>query len=179
MLGLQAYFLVLLAVDPLQIPHEAGLYYLNEKGLTRIEGGAVSLERGGSRLKSKATLGKRGRRIVNGEIPGETAELKVQSTPVFYYRTSAESETSGGAGDLVLVKLKISHGHREFEISTEGEWKGSSGVSLRSQLEFHKRQVENGVYKLLPAQDLGPGEYGLYLFRGHDLPGLIYCFSVE
>lgn len=176
---MQAILVILLFAltsDAVQIPADPGLYYLN--GPTRIEGRPVALARTGSRLKSSATLGIKSRNV-SAQILGARAEHKVISTPVFYYRVAPGSETVGGVGDLVLVKLKRQRGHRQFEISAQGEWQAASGISLRSQVEFYKKQAESGLYKLVPARDLEPGEYGFYLFRGHDLPGLIYDFSVE
>lgn len=174
-----AILLFLLAADPVDVPPDPGLYYLNPGGLARIEGRTVSLDRKGSRLTSSATLGIKGDRKVNAQILGEHAEQKVVSAPVFYYRAPAAKETLGGVGDLVLVKLKTRKRRREFEISREEDWKSSAGISLKSQVEFYKKQVDSAVYKLVPAESLEPGEYGFYLFRGYDLPGLIYDFSVE
>ncbi len=165
------------AVDPVRIPSDPGLYYLNPKGVTRIEGRAVTVAQTGSRVPLTGSL-PMNRGKVNAQIIGESAEHKVISTPVFYFRV-ASGEEAAGAGDLVLVKLKTKHSRREFQLSAQRDWQAGSGISLRSQLQFYTKQVERGVYKLVPAQDLERGEYGFYLFRGHDLPGFIYDFSVE
>jgi hypothetical protein len=42
-----------------------------------------------------------------------------------------------------------------------------------------RKQTGPGLYRLTPAKDLERGEYGLSLFRGYDLPGFVYDFSVE
>jgi len=172
--------LVLLAAEAVPVPSDPGLYFLAPGGLTRIEARTVSLASEGNKLTSTATLGvmKRGR--VTAEIVGATAEHKVTSAPVFYYRTAAGSDAARvGPADLVLVKLKSKHDRRRFQISSQSDWKASAGISLRSQVDFSKKQVESGLYKLIPAQDLEPGEYGFYVFRGNDLPGIIYDFAVE
>jgi len=175
-----AILLVLLAVDTVPVPSDPGLYVLGPQGLTRIEARTVSLAAEGSRLRSTATLGVVGKGRVTAEIVGATAEHKATSAPVFYYRTAASSDAArAGPADLVLVKLKRKHDRRRFEVSTHNEWQASAGISLRSQVDFSKKQVESGLYKLIPAQDLKPGEYGFYLFRGNDLPGIIYDFAVE
>ena len=67
---------------------------------------------------------------------------------------------------------------REFTISTEGEWKANTGIPLEAQVQFNSKRVEGGVFRLEPADDLEKGEYGFYLFRGRDLPGFLYDFSV-
>jgi hypothetical protein len=168
---------ILLAVDSVSVPPDSGLYYLNPQGLRRIEGRAVTVEQSHNHVPLKGTLPGQGNKS-KAEILSQRAEDRVSSTPVFYYRVPPGGEAAGAA-DLVLVKLKTTHGHREFDLSSEGEWKASSGIPLRSQLELLRKQVEGGVYRLVPAKDLKPGEYALYLFRGRELPGLIYDFEVE
>lgn len=167
---------IFLAVDWVSVPSEPGLYYLNSQGLSRIEGRAVTVERSHSHVPLKGTLPGQGNKS-KAEILSEHAENRVTPTPVFYYRAPPDSEAAGAA-DLVLVRLKTTHGHREFDLSSEGEWKASAGIPLRSQLEVLRQQVEQRVYRLVPAKDLKPGEYALYLFRGRELPGLIYDFEV-
>jgi len=167
---------ILLTVDSVNVSPDPGLYSLSPQGLTRIEGRAVTVEQSHNHVPLQRTLPRQGNRS-KAEILSERAENRVGSTPVFYYRVPPGGEAAGAA-DLVLVKLKTSHGHREFDLSSEGEWKASSGIPLRSQLELLRKQVEIGVYRLVPAKDLKPGEYALYLFRGRELPGLIYDFEV-
>ena len=169
-------FAIFLAVDWVSVPSDPGLYYLHSQGLRRIEGRAVTVEQSHSHVPLKGTLPGQGNKS-KAEILSEQAEIRVSSTPVFYYRVPPGGEATGAA-DLVLVKLKTTHGHREFDLSSEGDWKASAGIPLRSQLELLREQVEQGVYRLVPAKDLKPGEYALYLFRGRELPGLIYDFEV-
>lgn len=169
--------ILIVATDAVFIPPEPGLYYLNPQGLTRIEGRAVTVEQSHSHVPLKGRLPGQGGRA-KAEILGVRAQAKVSSTPVFYYRVATGSD-GAGAADLVLVRLKAVHGHREFDLSSEGEWKASAGIPLHSQLELLRKQMESGVYKLVPAKDLNSGEYALYLFRGRELPGLIYDFEVE
>ena len=168
---------ILLALDSVPVPPDPGLYYLNPQGLTRIEGRAVTIDQSHSHVPLKGALPGQGSKA-KAQILSEHAEAKVSSTPVFYYRVTSGGE-GAGAADIVLVRLKATHGHREFDLSSEGEWKASAGIPLRAQLELLRKQVERGVYRLVPAKDLGPGEYAFYLFRGRELPGLIYDFEVE
>lgn len=170
-------FLLLLAADSVPVPSDPGLYYLNPKGLARIEGRAVTLSARSHRVPLSGPLPIGGGKV-SAEIIGEGAEQKVTSAPVFYYRVPPGSDATG-AGDLVLIKLKRRRGRRDFELSPSGEWQTNAGISLRSQVQYYAKQVSSGVYKLVPAHDLDAGEYGFYLFRGHDLPGFIYDFAVE
>jgi hypothetical protein len=177
-----AILLALSEVEPVKVPSDPGLYFLHGKELTRIEARHVNLSQGGGggrgpKIPMKSHIPMSGGSRVNAQILGEHAEHTVTAIPVFYYRPAAKEGT--GAADLVLVKLKARKGRREFVVSSAGDWKTSSGIPLRSQVEFFSKQVESGVYQLTASEDLEPGEYGFYLFRGHDMPGLIYDFSVE
>jgi hypothetical protein len=180
MLAAHVLFLLLVAPDSVKVPSDAGLYYVTRAGAERIEGHAVTVAHSGSKLPPLPMKGALpfGGGKVKAEILGEHAEEAVASTPVFYYRVAKGNEAVGAA-DLVLVKLKAKHGRRGFEASSKADWTAGSGVSLSSQVRFSEKQVESGVYKLVPAEDLDPGEYGFYEYRGRDMPGLLYDFSVE
>ena len=170
---------ILLGLFPavsVEVPRDPGLYCLTPQGLVRIEGRSVTVEGGKSKVPLKDSLPGVGSQA-KAEILGEHAAQKVTETPVFYYRAPADAESTG-AGDLVLVKLKPHKNRREFTISEQGEWKANTGIPLQSQVQFNSRAIESGVFRLEPADDLDKGEYGFYLFRGRDLPGFLYDFSV-
>jgi hypothetical protein len=170
---------LLLALSPtenIQVPPDPGLYYLTSQGPVRLEGRAVTVTRPRKKVPLPGPMAVGGGQA-RAEILGASAEREVSSSPVFYYRVPAGSE-SIGAGDLVLVKLRKRGKRREFTVSGQAEWSTSAGIPLRSQVRFNTRQVESGVFRLEPADDLAAGEYGFYLFRGRDLPGLLYDFSV-
>jgi len=174
--------LLAVAVEPVSVPRDAGLYYLHGKELARIEARSVTVSQNGggsgSKIPMKSKIPIAGGSKVSAQIIGEQAEHKVTSIPVFYYRVTPADATVG-TGDLVLVRMKVKRKHREFQLSASGDWKTSAGIPLRSQVEFLSKQVETGGYQLTSAEDLEPGEYGFYLFRSRELPGLIYDFSVE
>jgi hypothetical protein len=169
---------LLLVPQSVLVPDEPGLYYAEANHFTRVEGRAVTLVESGGHIPLKGSLPLAGSSGTKAQILGESAELKVTPTPVFYFRPAKDNEASG-AGDLVLIKLKRRKHCREFEVSSKPDWKASSGIPLKAQVRYYSRQVERGLYKLFPAEDLDPGEYGFYLYRGRDLPGLIYDFAVE
>jgi hypothetical protein len=166
-----------LASDPaIQVPHEAGLYFLTPQGLVRIEGRQVTVASSHKKLPMSGSLPMVGNQS-RAEILGAHANQTATSTPVFFYRAPT-GEESTGAGNLVLVRLRSRGNHREFTISAEAEWNANTGIPLRSQVEFNAKQVESGAFRLEPADDLKTGEYGFYLFRGRDLPGFLYDFTV-
>jgi len=161
------------------LPKEHGLYYQASNGLVPIEGQVVSFARTGSLLSSAVTFSIKSRKT-NVQILGNRPAHTTASRPVFYYRSAPGTESAGGsAGDLVLVRMSIKHNRRQFEIGAAGAWRASSGISIRSQLQVTRKRIEPGLYRLAPADELKPGQYALYLFRGYDLPGFVYDFSVE
>jgi hypothetical protein len=170
-------FIALQAASPVAPPHDPGLYILTPHGLVRLEGRAVSVSRPRKKVPLGGSLPVAGANQTRAEILGGHAAQVVSSTPVFYYRVPAGQESTG-AGDLVLVKLHTRKNLREFIISTDQEYNANTGVPLRSQVQFNAHEVESGVFRLEAADDFDPGEYGFYLFRGRDLPGFLYDFSV-
>lgn len=161
------------------VPKDHGLYYQASNRLLPLEGQVVSFARSGSRLSSSVTFGLKSAKM-NVQILGETSAHTTDSRPVFYYRAAQGTEAAGGsAGDLVLVKMTVKQKRRQFEIAAAGAWRSSQGISVRSQLQVTRKQIEPDLYRLAPAEELSSGEYALYLFRGYDLPGFIYDFSVE
>jgi hypothetical protein len=117
---------------------------------------------------------------VNVQILGESSPHNTSSSPVFYYRAAQATEAAGGsAGDLVLVRMDVKGKRRQFEVSARGAWRASQGISIRSQLQVMRKRTEADLYKLTPAEELTRGEYAFYLFRGYELPGFVYDFTVE
>jgi hypothetical protein len=159
------------------VPPDPGLYYLTPQGPVQLQGRAVTVERSRRKVPLSGKIPGAGGTPMRAEVLGAHAVQQVTTTPVFYFRTPPNDE-SAGAGDLVLVKLH-SRGHRrEFTISSDENWNASEGVPLRAQVQFNSQRVEAGLFRLEPADDLPAGEYGFYLFRGRDLPGFLYAFSV-
>ena len=161
------------------VPKEHGLYYQTPNGLAPIEGQVISFARTGSRLSSAVTFGiKSGK--TNVQILGDRSAHTTGSRPVFYYRAASGTESAGGsAGDLVLVRMSVKHKRRQFEVAAGGAWRASRGISIRSQLQVTRKRLDPDLYLLTAAEELKPGQYACYLFRGYDLPGFVYDFSVE
>jgi hypothetical protein len=166
--------------DP-RIPNGAGLYTVGPgQRLDRIEGRVTSFIRSGSRLASAATLGIHANRV-NTQIPGTHANVTVGPRPTFYYRPV---EDQGGL-DLIMTRLTVQNGRRQFEVGAQGFFRESKGVSVRHQLDFDAKEVEAGLYKIVLTRELEPGQYAFYLLRGREHSsvnegsGFVYCFQVE
>jgi hypothetical protein len=128
----------------LRIPNEVGLWALGPpQGLERIEGRATSFVRTGSRLASAATLGIHANRV-NTQIPGSRANVTLGPTPTFYYRPVKDE----GGLDLILTRLTVKNGRRQFEVGGQGIFRASKGVSVRHQMHFEADEVEPGLHRL-------------------------------
>ena len=166
-------------VDIQSFKDNHGLYYQQPDKLVPIEGQVVSFSRTGSLLSSTVTFGIRSKKA-NVQILGHTSGHVTGREPVFFYRTAAGTEAAGGsAGDLVLLKMTSKGDRRQFEMGAVGDARASSGISIRAQIQVVRKQAEADLYRLSPAQKLEPGEYAFYLFRGYNLPGFLYDFTVE
>jgi hypothetical protein len=165
----------------LGFPAQPGLYAVIKGGqLERIEGRVTSFVRSGSRLASTVTLGIHADRV-NTQIPGSHASVTVSPTPTFYYRPVQDE----GGLDLILTRLTVKNGRRQFEIGAEGAWRKSTGVSVRHQLDFDAKQIEPELYRVVFTHELEAGQYAFYLLRGrehasvYEGSGFVYCFQVE
>lgn len=165
----------------LGVPALPGLYAVVQgRSLQRIEGRVTSFVRSGSRLASTATLGIHANRI-NTQIPGSHASVTVSPTPTFYYRPVADE----GGIDLILTFLTVKNGRRQFEVGAQGVFRKSEGVSVRHQMDFDAKLIEQRLYKIVLTHELETGQYAFYLLRGREHAsveegrGFVYCFQVE
>jgi hypothetical protein len=105
----------------------------------------------------------------------------VSPKPTFYYRPV---EDEGGL-DLILTRLTVKNGRRQFEVGAQGVFRKSTGVSVRHQMDFDANQIEPRLYKIVLTHELETGQYAFYLLRGlehssvHEGNGFVYCFQVE
>ena len=101
--------------------------------------------------------------------------------PAFYYRPVQDE----GGLDLILTRMTIKSGRRQFEVGAQGAWRESRGVSVRHQLDFDAKQVGPHLYKIVLTHELDAGQYAFYLLRGrehasvYEGSGFVYCFQVE
>src|ERR1700689_298116 len=160
-------------------PAEPGMYVEVSGGLTKVIGQIVEFKRSGSLLVGSATAGIKGRKE-NIQLLGPHAQNVVSAQPVFYFMPAKqEAEAGVNAGDLILIRLEEKPKRRQFEIAARGLWRSSSGISLTHQIQLLRDEVNPGVYRIMPATELGQGEYALYLVRGEELAAFVYDFGVQ
>ncbi len=160
-------------------PAEPGMYIEVSGGLTKIIGQIAEFKRSGSLLVSDITVGIKTKKE-NIQLLGPHAQNVVSAQPVFYFMPAKqEAEAGVNAGDLILIRLEEKPQRRQFEIAARGAWRRSSGISLTHQIQLLRDEVTPGVYRIMPATELGQGEYALYLSRGEGMAAFVYDFGVQ
>jgi hypothetical protein len=160
-------------------PAEPGMYIEVSGGLTKIIGQIAEFKRSGSLLVSDITVGIKTKKE-NIQLLGPHAQNVVSAQPVFYFMPAKqEAEVGVNAGDLILIRLEEKPQRRQFEIAARGAWRSSSGISLTHQIQLLRDEVIPGVYRIMPATELGQGEYALYLSRGEGMAAFVYDFGVH
>ena len=158
---------------------EPGMYVEVSGGLTKVIGQIAEFKRSGSLFVNDVTIGIKTRKE-NIQLLGAHAQTMVSAQPVFYFMPAKqEAEAGVNAGDLILIRLEEKPQRRQFEIAARGAWRSSSGISLTHQIQLLREEVNPGVYRIMPATELGKGEYGLYLSRGEGMSAFVYDFGVQ
>jgi hypothetical protein len=160
-------------------PAEPGMYVEVSGGLTKVIGQIVEFKRSGSLFVSDITVGIKTKKE-NIQLLGAHAQNVVSAQPVFYFvPAKQEAEVGVNGGDLILISLEEKPKRRQFEIAARGAWRSSAGISLTHQIQLLREEVNPGVYRIMPATELGQGEYALYLVRGEELAAFVYDFGVQ
>jgi hypothetical protein len=160
-------------------PAEPGMYVEVSGGLTKIIGQIAEFKRSGSLFVSDITAGIKAKKE-NIQLLGPHAQNMVSAQPVFYFMPAKqESDVGVNAGDLILIRLEERPTRRQFEIAARGAWRSSSGISLTHQIQLLREEVNPGIYRVMPATELGQGEYALYLSRGEGMAAFVYDFGVQ
>jgi PDZ domain len=148
-------------------------------GLTKVIGQIAEFKRSGSLFVNDITGGIKTRKE-NIQLLGPHAQNVISAQPVFYFMPAKqEAEVGVNAGDLILIRLEEKAKRRQFEIAARGAWRSSSGISLTHQIQLLREEVNPGVYRIMPATELGQGEYALYLARGEGMAAFVYDFGVQ
>jgi hypothetical protein len=163
---------------------EAGLYYIGDQGVVRIEAKTPYQTRTGSTLVSKLTLGIKAARI-NAMLMGLRSDLQVVSAPKFYMHLGQIMGQSESIGEYYLVKftVKESGARREIEIGSANFTKFQAGFPEKDLFQIDATRLDKDIYLMTPKSALGGGEYGiLQLPQGSSpapLPRKIFDFGVR
>jgi hypothetical protein len=172
-------------------PHAPGIYLLKQGSAGRqmitLEPTASSGERTGGMFKMAMSYGL-AKANYKMAIPGHQATLRVQEprpTFYFYFATTSGSMGQGptNPSDFSLVKLDQKKDRREVIVGQAGITGISSGVSSKDAVAFDAESVRPGVYKVVPKEDLKPGEYAFFFATSAQTMGLtggkLFAFGID
>jgi hypothetical protein len=152
--------------DPM-VPHPSGIYLAGTTRMTRIESTTTRQARTSGMLGSMLTYGLAGMRI-KAAINGPKASLATsERQPVFYFYFDQAAQGLGAAGGAVtspnefsLIRFETRSDKREAVVGSVGLGGAKSGLRDKDQRVFSANQIAPGVYKVVMAEPLTPGEYG-------------------
>jgi hypothetical protein len=153
--------------DPM-VPHPSGIYLAGTTRMTRIESTTTRQARTSGMFGYMLTSGLSGMRV-KAAINGPTAQLRTsERNPVFYFYFDQAAQGLGAAGGAVtspnefsLIRFETKSDKREAVVGSVGMFSGAkSGLRDKDQRVFSANQIAPGVYKVVMAEPLTPGEYG-------------------
>lgn len=185
-------------------PHEPGVYLLEEKEGTRkmtwLEP-TVYTQAKTSNVLGYAFSGGLAKMKIRAVLNGSQARFRISSSkPTFYFYFPTITQdgraqvvgTLGGASspnEFVLVRMKENEkkGRRELVVGEMNIAGAKGGVMSETQRPFDVEKIAPGIYKVVPAIELEPGEYCFLYAGGAGTPlgpaasvsGKVYDFGVE
>lgn len=114
-----------------------------------------------------------------------------QSKPEFYLYAGGGSsidviedptEIALAQFTVIAKDAKRNANQRAVDIGTTGAYASSQGVDKKAVREFDSQKIGDGIYKIIPRQDLADGEYGFCSTASANMGGLrekFYTFSIH
>ena len=121
-------------------------------------------------------------------VPGSQASVRVEEPrPVFYFyfetKAGGMGEGPTNPSDFALVKLDKKKNQREVVVGRAGLTGISSGVSSKDAVTFDSENVRAGVFKVVPKEDLKPGEYAFFFATSAQTMGIsggkLFAFGID
>lgn len=163
------------AATPAQNKLEPGMYLRYGTEYKKVLGQTIDFQKGGSTLASFHIKSAK----ESAQLLGEHSQILTGQNPEFFFIPSKQESDAGvKPGDLILVHLEIKKECRLVEVADQKAATTGKGA-LAHQIELTRAEVNPGVYKIVPAVTLGPGEYGIYFSRGESTSPYIYDFTVN
>jgi hypothetical protein len=168
--------------DP-AVPHATGVYLLTNDAqprMTRVNATVSNQSKTGG-IIGYALTGGIASASVKASIQNETSRTHTSSKrPVVYFFfdeanadgrisstwTSGDGGTVQSPSEFTLVRLVKKDGRREARVGSFNIGGAKAGVMDKDRIAFDYEQVRPGVFKVMPNNDLLPGEYGfLYALK--------------
>ena len=185
--------------DPM-VPHPPGLYILQGEGesakMSKMNFTVSNQAKTGG-VFGYAFSGGLASMSMKVAIQNESAPVKTGSSPRFYFffdTNSLEGASSTWANgtnsfaaspaEFTLVQLMKKSGRREARVGSVNIAGAKTGVMDKDRIAFRSTEVRPGVFEVVPAQSLKPGEYG-FIFSlsgggtGGAMTARIFDFTVN
>jgi hypothetical protein len=178
-------------------PHAPGIYLLKqgpEGGqMITLEPTSYSGEKMGGFFKAGMTYGL-AKVKYKVTVPGRQASLRIQDPrPTFYFYFDVKAGSFGSSGgmgggptnpnDFALARLEEKKDQREVVVGQMGITGGSTGIRSQDSVPFDAESVRPGEYKVVPKEDLKPGEYCFFFGRSGQTMGLtggtLFAFGID
>jgi len=131
-------------------------------------------------------------------VPGAAAATRLTvARPAFRFCFAAPAAASGASSDYVgvtkgvsprdyqLVRFDVQGDQRQLTLAAFGGFSGPEGKVSQSAIPFTTEEVAPGQYRVTPARDLEPGQYGFLSIvvapasaRKKDVQETVYDFAV-
>ncbi|WP_199554588.1 hypothetical protein [Sandaracinobacteroides hominis] len=167
--------------DP-NVPHYPGLYMLvknNGTGdkMVRIDATMSNQARTSNLLGYALTMGIASMSL-KASVPGESARIQTKHPQPTFYAFFEESiprslqnansstwasgigTTTSSPAEVSLVRFAEGDNRRDAKVGRVNIGGAKTGVMEKDQIEFDSEMLKPGVYRIVPAQMLTPGEYG-------------------
>jgi hypothetical protein len=174
--------------DP-QAEHDAGIYYVRQnpggRQMTQLEPTAYSGTKSGGMFTSAMTYG-----IAKAKwkavVRGATSNVRTSETrPTFYFYFEQKKGTLSNSGawtawfgglstpnQFTLARFEPKKDDRELVVGEFGAWGGSTGTRSKDVVEFDFQKVAPGIYKIVPRDDMHPGEYCFFYTGQNNAMGM-------
>lgn len=173
---------------------EAGIYLYENGEITQLEPTVYSGSKT-SVLGAALTYGIKKTKI-RAVVRGKSANLQAKSArPEFYFVFNREYGNAGAVmadsflgysatspAEFMMVVMKQKENSREAVLGEIGAFSATTGAPDQYIREYSFEKIKLGVYKVVPKNDLAPGEYCFYYAGGATAVGAtggkVFDFSV-
>ena len=169
--------------------HSSGIYIFardvsRKQVMTRLNRAAYQGTHTGGVFASAMTYGIK-KAKVKAIIPGPKADVRTDDADAtfYFYFNADDGGLTYGMGTVVnpqqfaLIKLEAKDKDRETVIGTAGAFGSSSGTDQKAAIDFKATQIADGVYNIVPAKPLKPGEYCFVASLGAGAAGALEIFD--
>jgi len=151
--------------DP-NIAHDPGIYMYakgpNGMELTMLESSVYSSGKTGGMFASAMTYGI-AKMKTKAVVQGAHASVRTGDTGVLFYFYFEETGKSFGGettpNEYTLLKFDVKSNSRETQTGSANAFGASTGTDVNAAAGFTYKKIKPGIYKVIPAGQLSPGEY--------------------